>query len=75
MQNHSEHKMGSDNSSYTCPMHPEIHRDQPGICPLCGMNLIPEKINKNLKNKSEHQEQFNKHAGHDLATFARKFWN
>ncbi len=27
--------------SYTCPMHPEIVRDQPGSCPICGMALEP----------------------------------
>jgi Cu+-exporting ATPase len=26
---------------YTCPMHPEIRRDQPGHCPICGMTLEP----------------------------------
>ena len=26
---------------YTCPMHPEIVRDQPGRCPICGMHLEP----------------------------------
>jgi Cu(I)/Ag(I) efflux system membrane fusion protein len=25
---------------YTCPMHPEIIRDKPGSCPICGMNLV-----------------------------------
>ena len=24
---------------YTCPMHPEIIRDEPGSCPICGMAL------------------------------------
>jgi Cu+-exporting ATPase len=24
---------------YTCPMHPEIRRDAPGSCPICGMAL------------------------------------
>ena len=27
--------------SYTCPMHPEIVRDAPGSCPICGMALEP----------------------------------
>ncbi len=27
--------------SYTCPMHPEIIRDAPGDCPICGMSLEP----------------------------------
>jgi len=26
---------------YTCPMHPEILRDAPGDCPICGMALVP----------------------------------
>jgi P-type Cu+ transporter len=26
---------------YTCPMHPEIIRDMPGSCPICGMALEP----------------------------------
>src|SRR5579864_2567012 len=26
---------------YTCPMHPEVVRDLPGPCPLCGMALEP----------------------------------
>ena len=28
-------------SEYTCPMHPEIVRDGPGACPICGMALEP----------------------------------
>jgi membrane fusion protein, copper/silver efflux system len=27
-------------TKYTCPMHPEIIRDQPGTCPICGMDLV-----------------------------------
>jgi len=26
-------------TEYTCPMHPQIVRDQPGACPICGMAL------------------------------------
>ncbi|HWP86080.1 MAG TPA: heavy metal translocating P-type ATPase [Terriglobia bacterium] len=26
---------------YTCPMHPEIVRPEPGACPICGMALEP----------------------------------
>ena len=29
---------------YTCPMDPEIIRDQPGACPICGMALEPRVI-------------------------------
>ena len=28
-------------AEYTCPMHPEIVRDGPGACPICGMALEP----------------------------------
>jgi Cu+-exporting ATPase len=28
-------------AQYTCPMHPEIVRDAPGTCPICGMALEP----------------------------------
>lgn len=27
---------------YTCPMHPEVRQDHPGVCPKCGMTLEPE---------------------------------
>jgi len=26
---------------WTCPMHPEIHSDAEGTCPICGMDLVP----------------------------------
>ena len=29
---------------YTCPMHPEIIRSQPGSCPICGMALEPRTV-------------------------------
>ena len=28
-------------TSWTCPMHPDIVRDAPGSCPICGMALEP----------------------------------
>ncbi|MES2096665.1 MAG: copper-translocating P-type ATPase [Pseudomonadota bacterium] len=27
---------------WTCPMHPQIRRPGPGVCPICGMALEPE---------------------------------
>ncbi|MGD9724346.1 MAG: heavy metal-binding domain-containing protein [Pirellulales bacterium] len=33
-------------TSYTCPMHPEVHAAQPGQCPKCGMTLVPETTGK-----------------------------
>lgn len=31
----------ADEDKWTCPMHPEILRNTPGDCPICGMALIP----------------------------------
>lgn len=31
-------------TTYTCPMHPEIHASGPGPCPDCGMALEPEEV-------------------------------
>src|SRR5262249_31096805 len=28
---------------WTCSMHPEIIKDHPGICPICGMDLIKKE--------------------------------
>ncbi len=28
---------------YTCPMHPEIEKSEPGDCPECGMKLVEKK--------------------------------
>lgn len=28
---------------YTCPMHPEIVRDEPGTCPICKMDLVKKE--------------------------------
>ena len=28
-------------SQYTCPMHPEVLKEGPGACPICGMGLEP----------------------------------
>ncbi|MET4805032.1 Cu+-exporting ATPase [Limibacillus sp. MBR-115] len=38
-----EHKRETqpEGTKYTCPMHPEIVRDAPGDCPICGMALEP----------------------------------
>lgn len=42
---HSDHgDHGHDHgeeTTYTCSMHPQIRQNEPGKCPLCGMDLIP----------------------------------
>ncbi len=32
---------GSADIEYTCSMHPQVRQDEPGDCPICGMDLIP----------------------------------
>src|SRR3989344_715564 len=55
---------------YTCPMHPEIQQDKPGMCPECGMALVKTKASKSKEQTSGHD----KHAGHKTESFLRKFW-
>src|ERR1700732_1688901 len=46
---HSEHPPSAEQEKkplYTCPMHPEIVRAEPGQCPKCGMTLVPLKEKK-----------------------------
>ncbi len=45
---HSHHNGGAspaasapEGAIWTCPMHPEVRRDRPGSCPICGMALEP----------------------------------
>lgn len=38
----AEHEHTVDESGvYTCSMHPQIRQNEPGLCPICGMALIP----------------------------------
>jgi len=30
-----------DQTTHTCPMHPQIRQPGPGRCPICGMELVP----------------------------------
>ncbi|HEU4646720.1 MAG TPA: YHS domain-containing protein, partial [Burkholderiales bacterium] len=34
-------KPATAGTQYTCPMHPEVLKDIPGDCPICGMALVP----------------------------------
>jgi len=74
----SQHDNSMQEMTYTCPMHPEIKQDRPGMCPECGMNLIEIK-NAKIKNQNEDSKLknyggHNKHAGHSTRMFLRKFW-
>jgi P-type Cu+ transporter len=49
-------------SEYFCPMHPEVVRNSPGDCPICGMALDPRTI--------QLQEEENP----ELIEMKRRFW-
>lgn len=52
----------AEGAKYTCPMHPEIVRDAPGTCPICGMALEPMMPSLDDGENPE------------LADFRRRFW-
>ena len=49
----------SDQKEYTCPMHPEILQDHPGICPICGMTLEPKEATTKIDD-SEYQDMLHR---------------
>lgn len=44
----NEQKKSAENTKYTCPMHPQIVKDAPGSCPICGMDLVPVNNNAGI---------------------------
>jgi Cu(I)/Ag(I) efflux system membrane fusion protein len=38
-----EHALKHQDPKYVCPMHPQIVRDEPGSCPICGMDLVEKQ--------------------------------
>jgi P-type Cu+ transporter len=48
-------------AEYTCPMHPQIVRDRPGTCPICGMALEPRTVTADTANP-------------ELASMSRRLW-
>jgi len=50
-------------TQYTCPMHPEIIRDKPGSCPICGMALEPMGVPSGDEGPNP-----------ELVDFTRRFW-
>lgn len=34
-------RLSGKTGQYTCPMHPDVQKDKPGDCPVCGMALEP----------------------------------
>jgi Cu(I)/Ag(I) efflux system membrane fusion protein len=35
-----EHAAKHLDPKYVCPMHPQVIKDEPGSCPICGMDLV-----------------------------------
>jgi len=55
-------------------MHPEVQRDAPGMCPECGMRLLPQKESEKPGHSGDSDSGHNKHEGHSTQMFLRKFW-
>src|SRR3974390_2999789 len=53
---------GEELVEYTCPMHPEIRRPGPGVCPICGMSLEPVTVSAEEGPSAE------------LVDMTRRFW-
>jgi len=47
----------SDNSNkneyWTCTMHPQVHKDGPGACPICGMDLIKKVVDDSAEDSDQ----------------------
>lgn len=41
----------AEDTYWTCPMHPQVHQDHPGECPICHMKLV--KVTKRIEQKQE----------------------
>lgn len=75
------HNPDRGTEAYTCPMHPDAVSDKPGICPECGMRLVPASAKpaagRPVSEKGgahKNHNGFNKHAGHSINVFKAKFW-
>ncbi len=71
--NHQKNNHQENAIFYTCPMHPKIVSDKPGMCSECGMNLIKIK-NHNTESKKQGTKTHDKHKGHSTNIFKMKFW-
>ncbi len=45
----AEHAVKHANPTYRCPMHPDVVRDEPGECPICGMELVEVKAEESAE--------------------------
>ena len=40
-EEHANEDQSEGEKTWTCSMHPQVRQDEPGDCPICGMELIP----------------------------------
>ena len=45
----SDSKIIEHKQIWTCPMHPQIRKDGPGQCPICGMTLVKVAMSEDVK--------------------------
>ena len=50
----SHHHVNSGSTIYTRPMHPEVRSTSPGVCPKCGMRLVPIAMTEGGMDHHEH---------------------
>lgn len=43
------------NIVYTCSMHPSVRQNEPGNCPICGMELIPVGNSEGMKEENPYE--------------------
>jgi len=56
---------------YTCSMHPFIIKEKPGLCPVCGMELI-KKINTPVKAVAKPADQMQQADIHEHVSLSEK---
>ncbi|WP_334127206.1 heavy metal translocating P-type ATPase [Empedobacter brevis] len=77
-------------SKYICPMHPQVIKDKPGNCPLCGMRLVAlgneQKTEAHYEHHNHSEDEHHhgeenknshvhdKHEGHHTYDFIKRFW-
>lgn len=54
---HKNHSTQQEQKVYACSMHPQIIRNEPGQCPICGMDLVEKIIPMAIGNEKESNKE------------------